>query len=326
MPRQLKPWFRDGRGWYVQLQGQQVFLGEHPAKAPKPRRDSDGGWLPPRTILDTFYSRMAAKPTRPSVPVCIPLDGIVVASVLDAYLDWLKNRVLDGSKAQRTFDWYHNYLQDFIRFETDSYRIQDLTINQLEPVHVYQWADSHPGWKTGKRGALTAVQRVFNWAGKAGLLKSIGGRSPVVAIEKPQQGRREKLVSEDEYSQVHGTVKDQGFRDLLELSWETGCRPHELFTVEASHVDQATGRWVFPIRLSKGKKIQRVVYLSDRALEITRRLLLKHPTRVLPPTHRSCHSSHYHSTLVDRARVRLAAKHRLLTTIFLLKKADTNRH
>ena len=80
---------------------------------------------------------------------------------------------------------------------------------------------------------------------------------------------------------VHGTVNDQEFRDLLELSWETGSRPHELFTLEASYVDLPTGRWVFPIRLSKGKKIQRVVYLSDRALEITQRLLLMHPTGLL---------------------------------------------
>ncbi len=89
------------------------------------------------------------------------------------------------------------------------YRVQDLAIGQVEPIHVYQWTDSHPGWKTGKRGAISAVQRAFNWAGKAGLLKSIGSKSPVAAMEKPQQGRREKLVSEGEYQQVQGAVNDQ---------------------------------------------------------------------------------------------------------------------
>src|SRR5207248_9591002 len=88
----------------------------------------------------------------------------------------------------------------------------------------------------------------------------------------------EQLVSEEEYCEVLGLVEDDEFRDLLELSWETGCRPHELFTVEAAFVDVETGRWVFPIRLSKGKKLQRVVFLSERALEITRRLMLKRPT------------------------------------------------
>jgi integrase len=54
-----------------------------------------------------------------------------------------------------------------------------------------------------------------------------------------------------------------------------------LFTIEASFVDLETARWVFPIRLSKGRKIQRVVYLSDRALEITHRLVLRQPSGLL---------------------------------------------
>src|SRR5262249_8889323 len=40
-------------------------------------------------------------------------------------------------------------------------------------------------------------------------------------------------------------------------------------------------RWVFPVKLSKGKKVQRVVYLNDRALEITRRLVQEHPSGLL---------------------------------------------
>jgi integrase len=255
--RQPKPWFRKGRGWYVQLKGKKIFLG--PDK---------------REAQNQFHQLMAGRPS--AVP--IPAVEIPVVTILDAYLDWLENRVREKSKAQRTYDWYQDFLQDFIVFETPSYRIQDLTIDLLEPFHVYQWADSHPGWKTGKRGAMIAVQRAFNWAAKAGLLKSIGGRSPLAKLEKPQQGRREQLVSADDYRETLSMVNDQEFRDLLELSWETGCRPHEIFTVEASFVDLGKAKWVFPIRLSKGKKVQRVVYLSDRALEITRRLVLKRPT------------------------------------------------
>src|SRR4051794_9749164 len=68
------------------------------------------------------------------------------------------------------------------------------------------------------------------------------------------------------------------FRDLLELSWETECRPHELFSAKASFVDLDNAHWVFPIRLSKGTKVQRVIYLSDRALEISQRLVLRRST------------------------------------------------
>lgn len=256
MPRMPKPWFRAGRGWYVQIKGKKVFLGNEEKEAHQ-----------------KYHAMMAGQPT----PVSIPSEGVLVVAVLDAYLDWLGNKVHAASKAQRTYDWYQRYLQDFATFKTASYAIATLTIDRLEPIHVYQWVDSHPGWKNGKRGAITAVQRAFSWAARAGLLKSIGRVSPLASVEKPQQGRREQLVSDAEYRQVLTVVKDDEFRDLLELAWETGCRPHELFSVEGSYVDLANARWIFPIRLSKGKKVQRVVYLSDRALEISRRLLLKRP-------------------------------------------------
>ena len=128
---------------------------------------------------------------------------------------------------------------------------------------------------------MIAVQRAFNWAVRAGMLKSIGGLSPLTSLEKPPQGRRERLVSEAEYCEILNLVTDQEFRELLELSWETGARPHELFTVEAAFVDLANARWTFPIRLSKGKKIQRVVYLSDQALAICQRLVIERPQGAL---------------------------------------------
>ena len=96
---------------------------------------------------------------------------------------------------------------------------------------------------------MTAVQSAFSWAAKTGLLKTIGGNSPLASLKKPPQGRREQLVSEEEYREVLVLAKHQQFIDLLELSWETGCRPHELLTVEASYVDLQNGRWVFPVRL-----------------------------------------------------------------------------
>jgi integrase len=125
---------------------------------------------------------------------------------------------------------------------------------------------------------MTAVQRAFNWAAKAGLLKPVGGASPLAHLEKPQQGRREQIVTPEEYLRITARVRDREFTDLLTLSWETGVRPHELFTVEARYVDLPNARWVFPVRGSKGKKYQRVVYLTDAALEVTKRLMLKNPT------------------------------------------------
>lgn len=265
-----KPFFRPTKNrWYVELDGKHVNLGADEAVA----------WA-------RYHQIMAdrAKP-KPQLPQSAPNGHPFVSDVINAFVHWLKARVAEGSKARRTLEWYHKYLTSFVRFlrSLEGPQGQDpddppaLTVDRLEPIHVYSWVDNQPGWKTGRRGAMTAVQRAFSFAAKAGLLKSIGSHSPIAALEKPAQGRRELLVSERDYREVLGLVRDDEFRDLLELSWETGCRPHELFTVEAAYVDLQTGRWVFPVRLSKGKKVQRVVFLTDRALVITRRLVLKRP-------------------------------------------------
>src|SRR5258708_4819612 len=104
-------------------------------------------------------------------------------------------RVEEGTKASRTYDWYRKYLQSFARFKAEAYRVVDLTVDQLQPVHVYQGADANPAWKTGKRGAMTAVQRTLKGAARAGMLKAPGGKSPLASLEKPAQGRREQLIT-----------------------------------------------------------------------------------------------------------------------------------
>jgi integrase len=275
VPKTPDPWYRSNRGWYVQINGRQTLLGPHPDGFPPPKKLPSGKWNVPKPILDAFFSRMsghdhAADPIAPSE------GGTLVVSILDEFLDWLAMRVAEKSKAQLTYDWYFRYLQDFTKFVTPKYVIASLTIDELRPFQVTEWADSHPGWITGKRGAIVAIQRVMNWAAKCGKLATIGGKSPLAGMEKNAAGRREQLIAESEYRQILSHVKID-FSELLQLSWESGARPHELFTVEAAFVDLQNARWVFPIKLSKGKKVQRVVYLSEKALEITRRVMAKYP-------------------------------------------------
>src|SRR5262249_27008717 len=117
----------------------------------------------------------------------------------------------------------------------------------------------------------------FKWAERAGLLKSIGGRSPLSGLEKPPQNRRDRLIPPEEFLALLALVTDQPFQDLLVTAWETGARPHELFIVEARHVDEEGRCWAFPAAESKGKRHPRIVYLSERALEITKRLMQAHP-------------------------------------------------
>jgi integrase len=242
MPHYPKPFFRAPRGlWYVQIHGRQVNLG--------PDRDE---------AFRRYHDLMARGPDEPESSI-----GDSAVSVLDAFLDWCQKH-----RAPRTYDWYRDYLQSFVRSIP-----RDLSVDLLKPIHVQQWVDSQLGWNRGKRGAITAVQRAFNWAAKMGLIET----SPIRHIEKPRAGRRDVVITPEEYAWMLGQVKDEEFRDLLIVCWETGCRPQEVLAVEARHVDLDAGRWVFPPDEAKGKKAHRVVYLTDRALEITRSLMARHP-------------------------------------------------
>jgi integrase len=246
MPHYPKPFFRASRHlWYVQMDGKQVNLG------------------PDRDEAFRRYHELMGRPREEPRPV----SGESALVVLEAFLDWCEKH-----RAPRTYDWYREYLESFARTLP-----RDLTIVQLRPIHVQRWVDAQPGWQTGKRGAIIAVQRAFNWAAKMGLIES----NPVRHVEKPRAGRRDLVITPDEFAWILSQVKDEPFRDLLTVCWETGCRPQEAIIVGARHVDLEGGRWVFPPEEAKGKRAHRVVYLTDKALEITRRLMGKWPEGAL---------------------------------------------
>ena len=238
MPKFPKPFFRTARqAWFLQLAGKQVNLG------------------PDRDAAFSRYHELMARPNG----IATPVSADTVLSVLDAFLGWCQDH-----KAGRTYDWYRGYLESFARTIPAK-----LTPAGLKPYHVQQGLDANPGWKTGKRGAVIAVQRAFNWALRMGLIAA----NPIRSIEKPKAGRRDQVISAGQFDAIIALVRDGEFRDLITTCCETGCRPQEALSVEARHVDLANGCWVFPVEESKGKKQQRIVYLTDAALAITRRLM-----------------------------------------------------
>jgi integrase len=135
--------------------------------------------------------------------------------------------------------------------------------------------DSRDTWSAStKNGFARSVQRGLKWAEKQGLID----RTPIPSVEKPGRESREVVISPEEFDDLLARFPDQEFRDVLITCWESGCRPQEMMRVEARHVDLAHNRWVFRLKESKGKQFTRIVYLTDRAAEITRRLAGEHPT------------------------------------------------
>ena len=203
MARRPKPWFREGRDWFVQIEGKQHSLG----------RDKN----------DAFrrFHELMSKPKTPAV------TDEHVACILDLFLEWTKSH-----RATTTYEWYRKRLQWFLKSIPPSARV-----GQLRPYNVQQWLDAHPNWSdTHKRGCIIAVQRAFTWATKMGYLQV----SPFVHIEKPSATQRDVVNAKREFEQILAHVRDEEFRDLLIVSWEIGCRPQESLVVEVAMLTSRT--------------------------------------------------------------------------------------
>lgn len=151
-----KPFYKSDRNaWYVEIDRKQVKLSDHPADLPPPEPTLAPGktrrtWHPPKVILDAFYQARGRTADAPKPAP--PAKGTTVVQVLDYLLDWCQTH-----RSPRTADSYRERLQSF----TDYLKDQDtlyLTVEELRPFHVRQWADSHADWNPGmKRGRMGAV-------------------------------------------------------------------------------------------------------------------------------------------------------------------------
>lgn len=186
-----------------------------------------------------------------------------VDDLLDAFLEWAET-----NREKKTYDGYRDMIKSFNQSLPAGLRICD-----LKPFHVNRWLDNQPTWNTTtKNKSCGAVKRAFNWAVAEGYITL----SPIAGMKKPPLLVRETLIPPELWRAIGKTVKDQPFRDLLMILRETGCRPYEARTVEASNVRGDT--WLFSKVDSKGQKYNRLVLLTPRALRITKRLMETNPT------------------------------------------------
>ena len=242
MPHFPKPFFRKPRGlWYVQIDGRQISLG------------------PDREEAFRQYHQLMRTPILKLPAALNPL----VVELADSFLDWVQKE-----RAPDTFEWYRYRLQRFCE------RYPDLKTTDLRPFHVQQWVDSYLALsRSSRRNYVRTVKACLGWAIKQGYVD----KNPIAHMPVPSAEHREVTISQDEYQRLLELAPDAAFRDLLIVTWETGCRPQESLRAEARHIDLKRKRWVFPKSEAKGKRQPRVVYLTEIALEITARLMEQSP-------------------------------------------------
>lgn len=279
MARKPSPWWWEAeQGWYVNYQGQRRPLGKHPPGAPKPKKsDKTGKWNTPREIDDAFHALMRGEGPG-SLAAARPAERTVF-DVLRAFNAWCKeNR--EGLTAKR----YKEFLEDFVNFTGEAGQFGLLPVPQLTSAHVTEWLaargkagrseKARPWGPTTRKNAITALQRALNWG-----VKNYGlARNPIDGMEKPEADRKREIVTPEEVDLLLAHVKDEPFRDLVIVSYDSGCRPQEVKRLEARHLELDKQRAVLPASEAKGKRKARVVYFpTDRSMEIVRRLAARHP-------------------------------------------------
>lgn len=241
MARTPTPWFRKSRNcWFVMLGGKQLNLGPDKKKA-----------------FEEFYRLMLdCKEAR------IHKKTETFTSLADRFLDWVQRK-----RSPETYEWYRYRLERFAR------KFPDLLADEVRPHHVEAWVDDYNFSVTSRRNYMRVVKRCMSWAVKQGLLSF----NPVAMLEVPAAENREIVFSESEFEELLRLIRNPSLTDLVVTTWETGCRPQESLRVESRHVDGKHKRWVIPRRESKTKELIRVIYLNDKAFEITDRLTKQYP-------------------------------------------------
>jgi integrase len=208
-----------------------------------------------------FGELMANRPTQSSPSV---------KEIISRFLLWGENPLnLEPS----TFKWYTEHLFPFKK------EYGHLRVSELRKHHLTAWLDKTcKNVKANTRNvAIRAITRPFNWAVSEDLISD----SPLAGYKLARSECREFFVKPDQWQEIQKLIAGKrfdDFRDYLTVLWETGCRPHEIRIVRSEWINWDFKRWVFPVSKSKGKRHKRVVYLTETAFEITKRLAEKNPT------------------------------------------------
>ncbi|HEX5269045.1 MAG TPA: tyrosine-type recombinase/integrase [Gemmataceae bacterium] len=222
-------------------------------------------------------------------------DANTVRTVVGRYLEWLASR-----RKPRTLALRKLYLGGFCGFTDEgSPPFGDLRVGELGPHHVERYCDfmrkprwnahqkKHTRWTQGMvRSFIDALHATLNWA--AGPRQRLISANPVKGVERPPARSRgaESLVSPETHRRALEAA-DPGFRQLLVVCENTGCRPGELFIAEARHFEPQMGALVFrgqahlaegeESHKTSGKDRDRVIVLTGEALGLVKRLAAERP-------------------------------------------------
>jgi integrase len=253
MARHPHPWYRKDRdAWFVTVNGRRVKLADGKANR--------------RKALDAFHKLMIGSPGSTQAG-----GGFTVAETVDQFLAAVRPPRI----AERSWEQYESYLKPFAQ------RWPNLLAGEAAPMHVTDWLAGHPGWAspTTQFNAITAVKRCWKWAFDEGRIAA----NHISKCRKPTPRTRATIPDPEGVQAMLDGILSPYFRDFMTFLYETGCRPSEAIRLTAHHLELDDGARVARIRgKTTGKTGKfRIIYMSDRAAEIVKRLARQHPRGLL---------------------------------------------
>lgn len=192
------------------------------------------------------------------------MNQMSFAELSSKFLAWSKIH-----QEPRSTEYYQNYIKIFLAHLGDS---ANNPAEAMKPFQIEEWTDSHhETWGNNyKRGAVVAINRVFNWGTKSGHIDV----NPIKTAFKPPAERRKTYMKPEDYNLILSHLKPTDpFYDLLAFVWIVGCRPQEVRHIEPRHVNLEKSYIIFPKEESKGKRHPRKILMNEAAQEIVTRLM-----------------------------------------------------
>jgi integrase len=274
--------FRAGRGW-IALEGtKQTTL-----------RDGQGNKLTvrntPADVLADAYARYCAERDAEAAKRASG-DATPVIEVCRQYLDHCQKE-----NRANTYDTRSRLLYDFCTGFPPAFRDKEkagepkpsdrihkgygaLSACDLTHAHITEWCNAHKGWTT-HRMPKQAVKRAFSWASSpdVGLLKS----NPLAGLKIPVSKKRITYFDDAQEAALLKYSKP-ALAQFIRIAIRTGCRPGELRTLTAKHVeDTQQGQvWRFKAdehKTGKEKQRWRIVRVPQDIAAVIRELINKHP-------------------------------------------------
>jgi integrase len=234
-------WLRDGRGWYVTLNGEQIPLG--------PTSD-----VAKRNYTALLAERLGVKSS----------TGITLRELAEQF----RLNYEYGSEA--TKESYRKTIRSIHGWFSASFVAEELV-----PYVVHKWLDeTGPDGPAGVRKRISEVVRILNWGVEQGYLKT----NPIAGIKKPKLQPREHFIPPDRLREFIQAIPHQPGKDLATFMLETGCRVAEVRILTRIDYDAKNNRFVLYREDSKGKRRKRVIFLSQKAKTLIGHWLHHFPT------------------------------------------------